>query len=1382
MGEIVQENRAKGSLEAHAPSHVLPKSLQISSICTTLIAAKKIKNLSLQVWLKAAITQKQDFKSKDSRGQAAIDFSPPYSIDEGSSLRLQVIEKTQVMRRIVILSQTEFTVGDAERMLGELVELQDHLVFADGLAEFRLSFSINPNASEHLIRGALDVASEFKNIFGCLARFSKFLDTLLEFGVAASEAIPIAKAVLASVTALHKLLRGQEKFDDDICALLEDMADSLEGISDVCQFVKLGQLKRALDGLDPLIRDTVNFISQYGSQTVTGRLVALTFGTATRDKIVELNRNFLSFKRRFDRGLMVQTGMDTTEITRNERVMEAHIRSLLDDSVLRQDDAILQRLKPVTSSVPRGQEGCLEETRMDILSAIHQWTEDLDGPNVLWLHGHPGTGKSAIATTVRVRLQESGRLGSSYFFKREDFAYQTPEALWCSVAYDLAQRYPAVRIATIDKLRSRDVDPEVTGHYEVFMKLIAMPLAASPIVAPGSLPVIIIDALDECGGLEESRSYQTKVLRAITHWMTLPPQFKMLITSRSETNIRTVLGASGHRSMIIEVGDAVSSHSSSDIRRYLRYGFNEILEDFKTIPRPWPNDSQLEVLTVAAAGLFIWASTILKVVGAGQPQRELNGILEMIRAGSIHGNMDLLGQLYEGLLASKFRTMAQITLFKEISGAIIVARIPLSPQDFTELLFPIDATDIEFVCKQLSCVLDARSGLRFVHQSFVDFLVNYTTGSRFHCDIRNYEQKLCFSCFATMQRRLHFNIGHIQTSYFQNADIRGLTSRIPPYLYYSCRFWSAHLKSIKFAVLTSIHRQVNEFMRMRFLFWLEVLSIVGDVGVASDSIDSLIAWIPVNSDDMLEKQAKDALSFLRSFATPISCSVPHIYLSAVAFAPKNSIIASNHVQRGLRVIKCSTGADLEWHVLQGVLQGHTDRISSVAFSTDDKLIVSGSYDNTVRLWDAETQQQISPPLYGHDRAVISVAFSQDGQHIFSGSRDRMVRLWDVKSHNQVVEPRRCDNEYMTCVAFSNDGGHIVFASADHSLHIWNVTTRQRVGKPLCGHRNYVACVAFSPDGRIIASGSSDATVRIWDAAVQKQIGESLRGHDGFVRCVAFTKEGRYIASGSSDYTIRVWDVGTQQQIGEPLRGHKNSVNCLAFSPDGRHIVSGSRDRTVRIWSAETHQQVGAPLDGHNALVRSVAFSCNGNRIVSGSDDYTIRIWNADTSQQTEESVEGGTHFYSPVIPIILSHDSRYIVSGASDYTVCVWDIITRKQVGRPLRGHNNYVTSLALSDDGSYILSGSADCTVRIWQTQTQTGIGEALCGHDLAVNCVAFSHDARYVVSGSDDCTIRIWSAQTQKQIGEPLRGHVSYVTCIDISHSNKYIVPGSYDSTIYI
>ena len=370
-----------------------------------------------------------------------------------------------------------------------------------------------------------------------------------------------------------------------------------------------------------------------------------------------------------------------------------------------------------------------------------------------------------------------------------------------------------------------------------------------------------------------------------------------------------------------------------------------------------------------------------------------------------------------------------------------------------------------------------------------------------------------------------------------------------------------------------------------------------------------------------------------------------------------------------------------------ILRGHTSTVNSASFSPDGKYIVSASDDNTVRIWDAKTGQQVGSPLVN----VTSASFSPDGRYIVSASADKTVRIWDTKAGVQVGSPLEGHTDYVTSASFSPDGRYIVSASWDKTVRIWDAKTGQQVGNPLKGHTNYVNSASFSPDGRYIVSASDDCTVRIWDAKTGQQVGSPLEGHTAIVNSASFSPDGRYIVSASDDNTVRIWDAKTGQQVGNPLAGHTDYVLSASFSPDGRYIVSASVDRTVRIWDAKTGLQVGNPLEGYT----SASFSPDGRYIVSASWDKTVRIWDAKTGQQVGNPLEGHTDL---VYSASFSPDGKYIVSASYDKIVRIWDAKTGQQVGNPLEGHTGYVYSASFSPDGRYIVSASYDKTVRIWK------------------------------------------------------------------------------------
>jgi WD40 repeat protein len=132
------------------------------------------------------------------------------------------------------------------------------------------------------------------------------------------------------------------------------------------------------------------------------------------------------------------------------------------------------------------------------------------------------------------------------------------------------------------------------------------------------------------------------------------------------------------------------------------------------------------------------------------------------------------------------------------------------------------------------------------------------------------------------------------------------------------------------------------------------------------------------------------------------------------------------------------GRAYSWNACESILTGHSNSVESVAFSQNGKRIVSGSYDQTVRIWNVETGEE-ERKLKGHSDSVISVAFSQDGKRIVSGSGDETVRIWNVETEE---EERKLEghSDSVISVAFSQDGKRIVSGSGDETVRIWNVET------------------------------------------------------------------------------------------------------------------------------------------------------------------------------------------------------------------------------------------------------------------------------------------------------------------------------------------------------
>src|SRR4051794_40706747 len=137
-------------------------------------------------------------------------------------------------------------------------------------------------------------------------------------------------------------------------------------------------------------------------------------------------------------------------------------------------------------------QGCMEGTRGHILKKIDDWTNDFTTPNILWIKGYPGAGKSAIATEVVNRLTAVKRLGSAFFFQRQNIALN-PNALWRKVSYDLSKKHLPVRKLVLAGLKEGEVSPSSSNLNNIFYHYVHGPLVESKDIPESRAPVIVID-------------------------------------------------------------------------------------------------------------------------------------------------------------------------------------------------------------------------------------------------------------------------------------------------------------------------------------------------------------------------------------------------------------------------------------------------------------------------------------------------------------------------------------------------------------------------------------------------------------------------------------------------------------------------------------------------------------------------------------------------------------------------------------------------------------------------------------------------------------------------------------------------------------------------
>jgi WD40 repeat protein/serine/threonine protein kinase len=504
-----------------------------------------------------------------------------------------------------------------------------------------------------------------------------------------------------------------------------------------------------------------------------------------------------------------------------------------------------------------------------------------------------------------------------------------------------------------------------------------------------------------------------------------------------------------------------------------------------------------------------------------------------------------------------------------------------------------------------------------------------------------------------------------------------------------------------------------------------------------------------------------------------------------------------------------SGKDIPAEASVRTLQGHTSSVTSVAMSPDGRHIVSGSEDNTLRVWDLVTGRCLNT-LQGHTGEVESVAVSPDGRHIVSGSSDSTLRVWELGT-GRCLNTLKGHTSGVESVAVSPDGRHIVSGNLDKILRVWELETG-RCLNTLQGHTHWVYSVAVSPDGRHIVSGSYDETLRVWELGTGRCL-KTLQGHTEGARSVAVSPDGRHIVSGNWDKTLRVWEFVTGRCL-NTLQGHTEKVFSVAVSPDGRHIVSGSFDKTLRVWDLGTGRCLNT-FQGHTNWVKSVAVSPDGRHIVSGSADHTLRVWRiyfdracaADLQvsllkgfaerkrekAEIEEAVCKAGGFYEKgdykrSFSILFEIWKANQFSDIEPIRDLYSSLLKKGKISglhfafqkRLLEGHTNEVNSVAVSPDGRHIVSGSSDNILRVWELETGSGLN-TLQGHRSWIFSVAVSPDGRHIVSGSYDKTLRVWELGTARCLNT-LQGHTSSVNSVAVSPDGLHIVSGSSDNTLRV
>ncbi|KAF8705852.1 WD domain, G-beta repeat, partial [Rhizoctonia solani] len=1193
-------------------------------------------------------------------------------------------------------------------------------------------------------------ANEQSNRWSDLGRVLRALEAT--FGV-----FPPLKEVISVLSACTAEIRVAEQNRDAYDKLALDLVDLVQVLQKRLPDTKPRRMPYSIENAARAIGEQAAHIKEQQGRSRLGQVVR------APDDEIDILRCYRRIEHIF-RQLQIDISLSTWDLTHEQWV----------DTRLKDLTPVHKAWYNAALSVEMQRRGCTPDTRVKILDEAMEWTCNPDSPKVYWMNGMAGTGKTTITYSLCERLEKSKQLGACFFCSRSSPDCRNVNRIVPTIAYQLG-RFSNPYQKELCEVLSNNPDVSKREISMQFEKLIAGPLSKVKDAIPEDV-IVVIDALDECA---DGQGAQLVLDLLFSHAATLPVRF--FVSSRPEPGILHRVQSSEQISrFILHLHEVEESFVEADIYTYLEQELREA--------EARPED--IKLLTARAGCLFIYAATVIRYIEpksrSVNHKKRLSTMIETTSgtSGKTYRGLD---ELYSTILSQAFRNLKddEGETLRSLLHVVIGARESLTVAALAELASLEGEDEVQLALLPLRSVVNISTDTRVVstlHASFPDFMLSSERSKKFHCERIKQNMYMATKCFHIMKKSLRFNICNLETTSRFDRDIPDLEARLIEHissgLFYACRYWGGHLYDCKPA--DELVEMVDEFLRHRLLFWMEVMNLKNCIGHCSDAL--LRAFKYASADDAfteLRAMIQDSRNFATTYAaSPASNSTPHIYLSALPLALAESRVRKVYWSRtkGLVRFEGSVFEDRRSAALATWATGSS--VNKLALSKDGKRIVSAGDDGTMSAWDVSTGRRILGPVKKHGSSIWAATLSPNGTMIGSGSYDCNIYVSNACTGETLVGPLEGHTKAVTSLSFSPDGSFLASASEDHTIRIWNPITGAQVGPVLTGHLAAVMCVLFSSNGDRLFSCSDDRTIRVWDWRAGTVIGKPLEGHTDWVDCIALSPDNVHIASSSRDCTVRIWSTERMETIVGPLMGHIDRVASIAYSSDGKRIVSGSFDRRIRVWDAETGELIAGPFTGHGDKVYSVMFSIDDTQILSGSRDQTICVWNASNSAPAANKTAKG-HTGS-ILSVAVSPDGGRVVSGSTDGTICIWELRTGKLVLGPLKGHDDWVQSVVYNNDGTCIVSCSNDCTIRTWDVQTGLTVNEPLTGHTDGIHAVAVSPDSRLIVSGSRDRSVRLWDLNSRRLVGKPLDQHTGWVRSVDFSPDGLRVVSGSDDMTV--
>ena len=529
-------------------------------------------------------------------------------------------------------------------------------------------------------------------------------------------------------------------------------------------------------------------------------------------------------------------------------------------------------------------------------------------------------------------------------------------------------------------------------------------------------------------------------------------------------------------------------------------------------------------------------------------------------------------------------------------------------------------------------------------------------------------------------------------------------------------------------------------------------------------------------------------------------------ISTLTFAKTNTILISLDKSGNITYWDVNTYKK----VLNIVTQLSYDATAvSVAVSKDGSTFATGGRHGRIQLWDASTEPQFEDWRDDpEDKDILALAFSLDKKILVSGSVDKIVRLWDTETRAKIATLEGHEGS-VAAVAFSPDGKILATGDSRKVIKVWDVST-QRERATLIGHTNGISALTFTPDGKTLASGSYDGTIRFWNPDTGQERFTFTTGHTEWIKAVAFAENGMTLATAAFTGVVEVWNLKTAQKLTTLTKAKNDRTGPVAFSHDATRFASrggsgaivfdlfgagyyaGGGRGNIELWDITTDEQIPGPWQNTkgdaNALAlpwqntkedaNALAFSPDNKILAAGIPYQGIRAWDINTGA---ELLNFKAADQSPR-KLMFSPDGTLLATNGAHVRTRVWNVTTQREITPP-NIMNTTTTPLAFSPDGKTFVYGHPKGIVL--SDVTRTGIQERgripinLGFHPM----LTFSPDGKILLESNKNLPslIQLWDVDTGADLGT-LSGHTERIETLVFSHDGKTLASGSWDGTVLL